>query len=165
MLLTIGAELPIIGYIPSATRFRQSIARLATSRSLLWVEYQAPQDVLNAFRFDPVRDLNLDLGGKPRTNPQIRSPRFRETLLPATYQEMKWKFLRIHFQFLMPVEIPGEYDYPMIVCGPVALADRIADPEAAVRATYGPKIACDPDHAPSPPARASLLAGRSYCST
>ena len=44
----------------------------------------------------------------------------------------------MHFQFLMPIEIPGEYDYPMIVCGPVALADRIADPAAAVRATYGP---------------------------
>jgi hypothetical protein len=38
----------------------------------------------------------------------------------------------------MPVDVPGEYDYPMIVCGPIALADRIADPKAAVRITDGP---------------------------
>jgi hypothetical protein len=36
----------------------------------------------------------------------------------------------------MANEIPGEYDYPMIVCGPVFLADRIADPEAAVATAY-----------------------------
>lgn len=138
-LLTIGAELPIVGYIPMADSFRQAIVRLATANALLWVEYQAPQDVLNAYRFEPVRDLKLDLGGLPQTNPHIRSPRFRETLSPETYRKMKWNFFRVHFQFLMPVEIPGEYDYPMIVCGPVALADRIADPEAAVRAAYGPR--------------------------
>jgi hypothetical protein len=43
----------------------------------------------------------------------------------------------MHFHFLMPNDIPGEYDYPMIVCGPVSLADRIADPPAAVRIVYG----------------------------
>lgn len=136
-LLTIGAELPIVGYMHKAESLRQAIVRLATCPTLLWVEYQAPQDVLNAFRFEPVRDLSLDLGGKPQTNPLIRSPRFAETMLPETYRKMKWKFLRVHFQFLMPVDIPGEYDYPMIACGPVALADRIADPAAAVRAAYG----------------------------
>lgn len=136
-LLTIGAELPIVGFMPKAVGPRQAITDLTSSRSLLWVEYQAPQDVLNAFRFEPVRDLGLDLGGKPQTNPHIRSPRFGETMLPENYRKMKWKFLRIHFQFLMPVDIPGEYDYPMIACGPVALADRIADPAMAVRAGYG----------------------------
>jgi pimeloyl-ACP methyl ester carboxylesterase len=137
-LLTIGACLPITGYIRKADRFRQAIVCLATAASLLWVEYQAPQDVLAAFAFEPIRDLGLDLGADRQTNPQIRSPRFKETLSPQTYRKMKWNFFRMHFQFLMPVEIPGEYDYPMIVCGPIALAARIADPEAAVRATYGP---------------------------
>jgi pimeloyl-ACP methyl ester carboxylesterase len=137
-LLTIGAELPVVGYLRKAERFRQAIVCLATSSSLLWVEYQAPQDVLNAYRFDPIRDLGLDLGGRPRTNPHIRSPRFGETLSRQTYRKIKWNFFRMHFQFLMPIEIPGEYDYPMIVCGPVALADRIADPAAAVAAIYGP---------------------------
>src|SRR5437762_29891 len=136
-LLTIGSCLPVVGFVRTADRLRRHIARLATEASLLWVEYQAPQDVLNAFGFDPVRDLDLDLGGAPRINPIIRSARFKETILPSTYRRMRWNFFRVHFHFLMPNEIPGEYDYPMIVCGPVSLADRIADPAAAVRSAYG----------------------------
>ena len=136
-LLTIGSCLPVVGFVRTADRLRRHIARLATDASLLWVEYQAPQDVLNAFGFDPVRDLDLDLGGAARVNPIIRSARFKETILPSTYRRMRWNFFRVHFHFLMPNEIPGEYDYPMIVCGPVSLADRIADPAAAVRAAYG----------------------------
>ena len=136
-LLTIGSCLPVVGFVRTADRLRRHIARLATEASLLWVEYQAPQDVLNAFGFDPVRDLDLDLGGAARINPIIRSARFKETILPSTYRRMRWNFFRVHFHFLMPNEIPGEYDYPMIVCGPVALADRIADPAAAVRSAYG----------------------------
>ncbi len=136
-LLTIGSCLPVVGFVRTADRLRRHIARLATEASLLWVEYQAPQDVLNAFGFDPVRDLDLDLGGAARINPIIRSARFKETILPSTYRRMRWNFFRVHFHFLMPNEIPGEYDYPMIVCGPVSLADRIADPAAAVRSAYG----------------------------
>lgn len=136
-LLTIGAELPVAGYLRKATRFRDAVVCLATATSLLWVEYQAPQDWLNAFQFEPIRDLRLDLAGRRQTNPQIRSPRFKETLSPQAYKKMRWKFLRVHFQFLMPIDVPGEYDYPMIVCGPVALADRIADPKRAVRITDG----------------------------
>jgi hypothetical protein len=136
-LLTIGSCLPIVGFVRTAERLRRRIAELATSGRILWVEYQAPQDVLNAFGFDPVRDLQLDLGDADRVNPKIRSARFKETLLPDTYRKMRWNFFRVHFHFLMANEVRGEYDYLMIACGPVSLADRIADPEAALRATYG----------------------------
>ena len=136
-LLTIGSCLPIVGFVRTADRLRGDIARLAADPSVLWVEYQAPQDVLNAFGFEPVRDLRLDLGGAPAVNPKIRSARFKETLSPATYRKLRWNFFRVHFHFLTANEIPGEYDYLMIACGPVSLADRIADPQAAIRATYG----------------------------
>ena len=136
VLLTIGSCLPVVGFVRTAERLRAHIARLATEASLLWVEYQAPQDVLNAFGFDPVRDLGLRLEA-PRRNPTIRSAKFKETILPATYRRIHWNFFRMHFQFLMANDIPGEYDYLMVVCGPVSLADRIADPEAAISAVYG----------------------------
>jgi len=42
----------------------------------------------------------------------------------------------VHFHFLMANEVPGEYDYLMIACGPVSLADRIEHPGAAVETTY-----------------------------
>jgi pimeloyl-ACP methyl ester carboxylesterase len=151
-LLTIGSCLPVVGFVRTADRLRRQIARLATESALLWVEYQAPQDVLNAFGFDPVRDLGLDLAGAERTNPTIRSARFKETIQPATYRKMRWKFFRMHFHFLMPNDIPGEYDYPMIACGPVSLADRIEDPTAAVCAAYGAQPAAP--HRQSQPAAA-----------
>jgi pimeloyl-ACP methyl ester carboxylesterase len=141
-LLTVGSCLPVVGFVRTADKLRGHIARLATAASLLWVEYQAPQDVLNAFGFDPVRDLQLQLEA-PRRNPTIRSAKFRETILPATYRRIHWDFFRMHFQFLMANDIPGEYDYLMIACGPVALADRIADPEAAIGRVYGDRLAAD----------------------
>jgi pimeloyl-ACP methyl ester carboxylesterase len=136
-LLTIGSCLPIIGFVRTADRLRRDIAALVTTPRLLWVEYQAPQDALNAFGFEPVRDLKLDLGDGRRLNPEIRSARFKETLLPATYRKVRWNFFRVHFHFLMANEVAGEYDYLMIACGPVALRDRIEDPQAAVLTTYG----------------------------
>jgi hypothetical protein len=147
-LLTIGSCLPVVGFVRTAEKLRAHIARLATENSLLWIEYQAPQDVLNAFGFDPVRDLGLDLGGVERRNPTIRSAKFKETIQPATYRRIRWNFFRMHFHFLMPNDIPGEYDYPMIVCGPVSLADRIADPQLAIRRTYGE--ARSPDRTAAP---------------
>ena len=88
-----------------------------------------------------------------RHNPTIRSAKFKEIILPATYRKIRWNFFRMHFQFLMANEIPGEYDYPMIVCGPVFLADRIADPERAVAAAYrdgrpSPSIGARPNSVP-----------------
>ena len=144
-LLTIGSCLPVVGFVRTAEKLRGHVARLATEPAVLWVEYQAPQDVLCAFGFDPVRDLGLRLTGE-RHNPTIRSAKFKEIISPSSYRKIRWNFFRMHFQFLMANDIPGEYDYPMIVCGPAFLADRIADPEAAVTAAYG-------DGPPSAPVR------------
>ena len=144
-LLTIGSRLPVAALWSSAGRIREAITRLASEPSLLWVDYQAPQDVFNAFRFDPVRDLRLDLGTSGRANPVIRSPRFKNLLLPRTYRRIRWNFFRVHFQFLMLADRPGEYDYLMMACGPVSLAERIRDPEAAVKLIYDTSIAAPTD--------------------
>jgi len=136
-LLTIGSCLPVVAFVRTARRLRCDIARLATTEALLWVEYQAPQDALNAFGFDPVRDLELDVGGAAAINPRLRSARFKETLLPANYRRMRYNFFRMHFQFLAANDVPGEYDYLMIACGPVSLAERIADPQRAIATAYG----------------------------
>jgi pimeloyl-ACP methyl ester carboxylesterase len=138
-LMTIGGELPLSAIVRKAEPLRRDIARLATTPLLLWVDYQAPQDPLNAAGFDPVRDLSLDLGDRPQLNPVIRSPRFKDLLSPATYRRIRYNFFRLHFQFLMANEVAGEYDYFTITCGPVRLRDRIADPAAALRTIYGPE--------------------------
>jgi hypothetical protein len=137
-LLTIGGELPLSATVRKAEPLRRDIASLASAPNLLWVDYQAPQDPLNASGFDPVRDLHLDLAGQPRTNPVVRSPRFKDLLSAKTYRRIRYNFFRVHFQFLMANEAAGEYDFFTIACGPVRLRDRIADPAAALRTIYGP---------------------------
>ena len=149
-LLTIGSCLPIVSFVRTADRLRRDIAALVTTTRLLWVEYQAPQDVLNAFGFEPVRDLKLDIGAARQVNPRIRSARFKETLLPATYRKIRWNFFRVHFHFLMANEVLGEYDYLMIACGPVPLVDRIENPRAAVAATYGTGLPATSEPEPEP---------------
>jgi hypothetical protein len=149
-LLTIGSCLPIVSFVRTAERLRRDIAALVTTPRLLWVEYQAPQDVLNAFGFEPVRDLKLDIGAAPQVNPKIRSARFKETLLPATYRKIRWNFFRVHFHFLMANEVRGEYDYLMIACGPVRLADRIENPRAALETTYDTGLAAASEAAAEP---------------
>lgn len=127
-LLTIGSCLPLVALNPRARRCRDGIARILTSAAVLWVEYQAPQDWLNFSGFNPVRDLGLGVPEADCANPVIRSARFRETMDPATYRAILYRPFRMHFQFLMANARPGEYDYPMIVAGPLPLSERVRRP-------------------------------------
>ena len=49
----------------------------------------------------------------------------------------RWKFFRVHFQFVMANERPNAYDFFMIVCGPIPLTARMADPDAALAVATG----------------------------
>lgn len=124
-LLTMGSCLPLVAVNPRAKRCREDIARIIGAPDVLWVEYQAPQDWLNFAGFNPVTDLGLRLEPAACYNPVIRSPKFREILSPKTYQSILFKPFRMHFQFLMANDNPGEFDYIMMVVGPVSLADRV----------------------------------------
>jgi pimeloyl-ACP methyl ester carboxylesterase len=129
-LLTVGACVPIVAFVPGAHRCRAAMSRLIVASSILWAEYQAPQDWMNTAGFNPVIDLGLSIPGPERFNPVIRSARFRDIMTEKTYRSILYRPFRIHFQYLMASERPGEYDYVMIVCGPISLAERVSRPEA-----------------------------------
>lgn len=130
-LLTMGSCLPLVAVNPRAARCRERIARIVGEPDVLWVEYQAPQDWLNFAGFNPVRDLRLDPAPGKTFNPVIRSSRFKEIVAPKAYEAMLFKPFRMHFQFLMANDNPGEYDYVMMVAGPLSLAERVARAEGA----------------------------------
>jgi hypothetical protein len=44
-------------------------------------------------------------------------------LWPEDYHRLKWKFFRVHFQYIMASDRPCAYDYVLLVGGPVAIAD------------------------------------------
>jgi len=91
---------------------------------------------MNFFPFDPIAGHGIDVGGS-RRNPTIVPVRFREIIKPEHYNLFRWKFFRVHFQFVMANERPHAYDFFMIVCGPIPLSERMSLPDAALAIATG----------------------------
>ena len=136
VLLTLGGNMPIVGFHAAATGFRDHLRLLATAPSIEWIDVQSRKDVMNFFPFDPVAGHGIN-AGPDRRNPTIVPVRFREIIQPDHYNRFRWKFFRVHFQFVMANERPHTYDFYMIVCGPVLLTERFSQPEAALALVTG----------------------------
>jgi pimeloyl-ACP methyl ester carboxylesterase len=135
-LLTLGGNLPIVGFHSASKQFRDHLRLLAVEPSIDWIDGQSRKDVMNFHPFDPITGHGINAGAD-RRNPKIVSFRFREMIKPEHYNAFRWKFFRVHFQFVMASERPHPYDYFMIVCGPIPLRERIADPAGALAAVAG----------------------------
>ena len=136
VLLTIGGNFPIVGFHAASQDFRDHLRLLAVEPSIDWIDCQSRKDVMNFYPFDPIAGHGIDVGAA-RRNPTIVPVRFREIIKPEHYNVFRWKFFRVHFQFVMANERPHSYDFFMIVCGPVPLSDRMALPEAALAIATG----------------------------
>ena len=136
VLLTLGGNMPIVGFHKAAAQFREHLRLLAVEPSIDWIDCQSRKDVMNFFPFDPITGQGIDAGPR-RRNPLIVPVRFREVIRPEHYARFRWKFFRVHFQFVMANERPHAYDFFMIVCGPVPLRDRISSPSAALMLMTG----------------------------
>jgi hypothetical protein len=136
VLLTIGGNFPIVGFHATSQDFRDHLRLLAVEPSIDWIDCQSRKDVMNFFPFDPIAGHGIDVGAA-RRNPSIVPVRFRDIIRPEHYGVFRWKFFRVHFQFVMANELPHAYDFFMIVCGPVPLSERMARPEAALAIATG----------------------------
>lgn len=155
-LMTVGSCVPLVAENPFARRYRERLERLMSDPGLLWVEYQAPQDWMNFPGWNPARELNL-AGAATMPNPVVRSARFKETVAEQTYRRMVFKPFRMHFQFLVANDHPGEYDFVMIAAGPLSLADRVLLGPASAEAVFGAGVA---GYAPDASEIAAAEAGR-----
>ncbi|QWG11993.1 hypothetical protein KMZ29_20010 [Bradyrhizobium sediminis] len=136
VLFTVGGNFPIVGFHAASQDFRDHLRQLAVEPSIDWIDCQSRKDVMNFFPFDPVAGHGIDAGAA-RRNPTIVAVRFREIIKPEHYNAFRWKFFRVHFQFVMANEQPHAYDFFMIVCGPIPLRERMALPEAALAVAAG----------------------------
>jgi len=148
-LLTIGANLPIIGFQDRAGWFRERLRRLAIAPDIDWVDYQSRHDIMNFWPFDPVTGHGIALGPQ-RHNPRVVAISFRDLWIPGDFGRRRWRFFRAHFQFLFANERRGAaYDYYLICCGPFDLLTRAAEPErvaAAVATEKGQEYGTAPVH-------------------
>lgn len=142
-LATLGSGLPLVALQPQAERVRRDIAGIATSQRITWVDYVAPQDWLNFPGFNPIVDLDLGLPADAVVrNPIIRSARFRDIIDEATYRKVRFRPFRMHFQFLMANDRPGEYDIFAMTLGPQRLCERVTS--ALTEPSKPGSHACEP---------------------
>lgn len=126
-LLTIGAVIPKIALHPQGAWLREKARRLATEPSLSWAEYQARDDFISFYKFDPVKLAPVDDRHPPET-PIIGRVHIHRMLSRATWRRVRASYMRLHYQFVMANEVRTAYDYFMLTCGPAPFRRTVTAP-------------------------------------
>jgi len=56
----------------------------------------------------------------------VFSAAFTQSLSDETWKALRWRFFRLHFQYLCAFDRPRDYDYFQITAGPMTLGQRYA---------------------------------------
>lgn len=123
-LLTLGHVVPMASFLPRATRLRADLDCLSRQEQIFWLDVSAPGDACCFGLCDPVAVAGL--GGPDQRWPRVVSAAFSQTLSPETFRSLRWRWFRLHFQYLCAFDRPGDYDYFAITAGPLTLAQRFA---------------------------------------
>jgi hypothetical protein len=126
-LLTVGSTIPKFTLHPAGERLRRALQRVASEPSIDWAEYQARDDAVSFYKFDPLSETRVK-DDRTHGRPVIRRAQFHDMLEPGTYRRYRWKFMRLHYQFVMANERRSVYDYFMLVCGPVPFGRLVRTP-------------------------------------
>src|SRR5215468_6780275 len=122
VLLTLGSVMPAVALHPAARRMREIVKRLAVEPALAWIDCKFRKDVMSFLKCDPLEGVGVH-GGGSRCNLMTWRVPFRDMLLPEDYRRIRWKFSRLHFQYIMASDRPCSYDYILLIGGPVAIAE------------------------------------------
>ncbi len=117
-LLTIGAVIPKIALHPRGAWLRDDVRRLASEPSLTWAEYQARDDFISFYKFDPVRLAPIDDRDYRTEGLYIGRVQIHRMLTETTWRRLRFHYMRLHYQFVMANELRTAYDYFMLMCGP-----------------------------------------------
>jgi hypothetical protein len=121
-LLSLGQVVPMVSFLPKANRLRRDLAYLSARPELTWVDVTAPGDGCAFALCDPVSVTGV--APENKLWPLVISAAFTQTLSPERWKDLRWRFFRLHFQYLCAFDRPGDYDYFQITAGPVTLAER-----------------------------------------
>ncbi len=127
--LSLGQVVPMVSFLPKASRLRGDLNYLSACDALVWVDVTAPGDGCAFALCDPVAVTGVAPEGQRW--PLVLSAAFTQTLSPERWKELRWRFFRLHFQYLCAFDRPGDYDYFQITAGPLSLADRYRDRPAS----------------------------------
>ncbi|MEO1139446.1 MAG: hypothetical protein AAFW87_08315 [Pseudomonadota bacterium] len=120
--LSLGQVVPMVSFLRDADRLRADLHYLSTRDELTWIDVTAPGDGCAFALCDPVAVSGV--APKGQRWPLILSAAFTKTLSPERWKALRWRFFRLHFQYLCAFDRPGDYDYFQITAGPMTLAER-----------------------------------------
>jgi hypothetical protein len=123
-LLTLGQVVPMVSFLPRAWRLRDDLHYLAARRELAWVDVTAPGDGCAFALCDPVAVSGV--APKEKYWPLVFSAAFSRTLSRKRWRRLRWRFFRLHFQYIHAFDQPGDYDYFRVTAGPLTLGARYA---------------------------------------
>lgn len=132
--LSLGHAVPMQSYLPQAQDLRADLGYLSQREEIFWLDVTAPGDGCCYALCDPVAVS----GAAPATGqlwPLVISAAFTQSLRPETYQKLKRRYFRLHFQYLCAFDAPKDYDYFLITAGPLALATRYRDRKPSAQVT------------------------------
>ena len=121
-LLTLGQVVPMLSFLPRAARLRGDLRFLSTRDELAWIDISAPGDGCSFALCDPVTVSGV--APEAKRWPLVISAAFSQTLSPERWKALRWRFFRLHFQYLCAFDRPGDYDYFRVTAGPQTLAAR-----------------------------------------
>lgn len=133
-LLTLGQVVPMVSLLPKADELRDDLAFMGAQDQVFWLDVTAPGD---GCAFALCHPVGVSGVAGPRTyRPLMISARFSETLKPETWRALRWRFFRLHFQYMHAFDQPGDYDYFQITAGPKLLKERYGNraPSPSVKA-------------------------------
>ena len=123
--LSLGQVVPMVSFLKDADRLRADLMFLSITDRLCWVDVTAPGDGCAFALCDPVAVSGV--ATDQQKWPIVFSAAFTQTLSPERWAQLRWRFFRLHFQYLCAFDRPKDYDYFQITAGPVTLADRYGD--------------------------------------
>lgn len=120
--LSLGQVVPMVSFLPQAHQLRADLRYLSVRDEITWVDVTAPGDGCAFALCDPV-------GVSGQTTPQKRWPlvfsaAFTQSLSAGRWRALRWRFFRLHFQYLCAFDRPKDYDYFQITAGPQTLRAR-----------------------------------------
>ncbi|MDU9006811.1 hypothetical protein [Sedimentitalea todarodis] len=127
--LSLGQVVPMQSFLPDAHRLRADLHDLSQRQEITWVDVTAPGDGCAFALCDPVAVSGVAPAAKRW--PLVLSAAFSKTLSPDRWNALRWRFFRLHFQYLCAFDHPRDYDYFRITAGPLTLAERYCGRQAS----------------------------------
>ena len=91
------------------------------------VDITAPSDGCSFSLCDPLTVSALPLAGQ--TGLLVLSAAFSQALSPKCRRRVRWRFFKLHFQYLCAFDETHHYDYFAITAGPIILRKSFCNRE------------------------------------